>query len=55
MTANKEYVTFAKDGMKVLQLGEVQKKIYKDNLGQSLMIHSVDQYSFLKVDPLNFL
>ena len=55
MTANKEYITFAKDGMKVIQLGEVQKKTYEDNLGQPLMIHSVDQYGFFKVDSLNFL
>ena len=38
-----------------MQLGSTGKKALKNNLGEDLMVHALDQFSFLKVDPLNFL
>ena len=55
MSENKEFISFSKDGIKVLQLGSKTKKTLKNNLGEDLMVHALDQYSYLKVDPLNFL
>jgi hypothetical protein len=42
LSENKEYISFSKDGIKVLQLGSSVKKALKNNLGEDLMVHAID-------------
>ena len=50
---SKEFLSFNRDGIKILQLGSTNKRPLKNNIGEDLMVHSLDQFSYLKVDPLN--
>lgn len=36
-------------------LGSNDKKALMNNNGENLMVHALDQFSYMKVDPLNFL
>ena len=39
---SKEFLSFNKDGIKILQLGSTNKKALKNNSGENLMVHSLD-------------
>ena len=41
--------------MSVLSLGTTDRKTIKDFEGQDKIIHSMDSYDFLKVDPENYI
>jgi hypothetical protein len=42
LSENKEFISFSKDGIKVLQLGSKDKKALKNNNGEDLMVHALD-------------
>lgn len=54
-TKNKEFVTMSKSGINVIALGKVDKRQISDVNNQMKMIHSLDSFSFLKVDKINFI
>lgn len=51
----KDYITFSKDGINIIALGNQETKAIKDNLGIDKVLHSLDSQSYLKLDSLNFL
>ena len=53
LKGNKEFLSFSKDGIKILQLGSSNKKSLKNNLGELLMVHAMESFSYLKLDPIN--
>ena len=48
-----DFVTFSKQGICVLALGNVEKRIIKNNYNEDIVIHSLEAYNFLKHDPTN--
>ena len=55
LNKNKDFITLNKQGMQVLSLGSAEKRPIKDAQGFDRMIHSLESYNFLKVDPNNYL
>ena len=55
LTQSKNYVTFSKEGMHVIALGNEDKKLLDDQDGNPKILHSLDSLNFLKCDQLNFL
>jgi hypothetical protein len=51
----KDYITFSKDGINIIALGNQDTKNLKDNFGIDKVLHSLDSQSYLKVDPVNFI
>jgi len=51
----KDFVILSKDGMNIVALGRTDKRTLQDNQGNDRMIHSLESYNFLKVDPSNFI
>ena len=45
----------SQDGIQIIALGNVQKRIFKTNEGQELLIHSLDSYNYLRLQPENSL
>ena len=52
---NKDFVTLNKEGMQVLSLGSNEKRPLKDADGVDWMLHSLESFNFLKIDPNNYL
>ena len=44
-----------KTGINLLSLGQEAKKSLVDGHGMNRMLHSLDAYNFLKIDPKNML
>ena len=42
-------------GINVIALGAIPKRPLNDNDGSLKMLHSLDGFSFLKVDPINYI
>ena len=42
-------------GVSVMHLGTMDKKFLTDSKGREHMLHSLEAYTFLKVDPGNYL
>jgi len=55
LSENKDFVTLNKEGLQVLSLGSQEKRALKDSKGMDLMIHSLEAYNYLKIDPGNYL
>ena len=49
LSNSKDYVTVSADGLSILALGNIQKRIFKTNEGNELLIHSLDSYNFLRL------
>lgn len=52
---SKDFVILNKTGMNVIALGQQSKRALVDNHGMNRMIHSLDSYSYLKIDKHNML
>lgn len=52
---SKDYITFSKDGINIIALGNQDTKNLKDNFGIDKVLHSLDSQSYLKCDPVNFI
>ena len=44
-----------KKGITLMHLGTKSKRLLKDSLGFEVLLHSLESYNYLKVDPGNFL
>ncbi len=52
---NRVFLTFNKNGLFVVGLGQEEKKIIKNNIGEKRYLHCLQSYNFLKLDPKNCL
>ena len=50
-----QYVTVSKDGIKVLNISCEDHKTVYDDLGDLWIMHSLNKFNFLKLDPSNFI
>lgn len=48
---NKDFIMLNDSGLKVLGLGDQDKRMVKDDTGNLRMIHSLESVSFLKIEP----
>lgn len=55
LNGNKDFVTFSKEGMQVLALGNQEKRVVLDSSGNERMVHSLESMSYLKIDPENYV
>jgi hypothetical protein len=53
LNKNQDFVIFSKQGLRVLALGNIEKRIMKSNKGNDILIHSLESYNFLKHDKSN--
>ena len=52
---NKDYVILNRDGLSVMPLGKVDKRIFQGNEPQEKMVHCLEQLNYLKIDPDNHI
>ena len=50
-----DFLTLNKDGISVLALGTIDKRIIKDSQGIDRKLHSLDTCSHLKISPTNYI
>ena len=55
LTKVNDFITFSKDGINVLALGQSEKRVVTDMQGNNRQIHSLQSVSFLKVEQKNFI
>ena len=55
LVGNKDFIILNKTGMNILSLGQQSKREFVDNHGMNRRIHSLDSYSYLKIDNHNML
>lgn len=51
----KDFVIFTKEGMQILNMSQVPRKVIRDYQKQKTVLHSLDSPSFLKLEPSNFI
>lgn len=52
---NKDFLIIGQKGLSMMALGDHDKRVLKDDMGDDIVVHSLDAYNFLKVDPGNYL
>ena len=53
LSKNNDFIIINRDGINVLALGSVDKRPIKDVEGNDRVMHSLEAYSYLKLDPSN--
>ena len=52
---NKDFIKISKTGIDVIALGASSHRSMKDSKGNNKTLHSLEYFSFLKLDPINYL
>jgi len=52
---NKDFIKISKNGIDIIALGTTTHRLKQDPEGKKRTIHSLDYFSFLKLDPINYL
>ena len=55
MESNQDFVAISADGIDVLDLSPMQCRKLKSNLGEDLVLHSLEAFNYLCIDPNNVI
>ena len=55
LSGTNDFLILNKDGMNVIALGSTNKRTVVDNMKQVRMLHSLDSFTYLKIDPGNYI
>ena len=55
MDCNQDFVSISANGISVLDLSPTTNRKLKSNLGEGLMLHSLEAFNYLCIDPNNVI
>lgn len=55
LTGRKDFLTINKQGINLLVLGNVDKRVINNGKGQTSIIHGLESFNYLSIDQRNFL
>ena len=55
LTGRKDFLTINKQGISLLVLGDVDKRVIYNGKGQTSVIHGLESFNYLSIDKRNFM